>query len=142
MDNFLLEREVRAPLVREGRRRHRPTLVLGTDPLVVWHQHLVQEDLVELGVAGHLHERPDVDARGLHVEREERQAARAGGLGIGSRQAQPPCGELPRTRSRPSGPTRARPRLLRNLLLRSLLLPSLLASSVDPHGTRRKPGEV
>ena len=71
VDDLFLEGEVRAALVREGRRRNRPSGVLLTDALVVGTEDLVQEDLVEFGVACHLNEGPDVDTRCLHVERQQ-----------------------------------------------------------------------
>ena len=40
-----------------------PTVVLGPDETVVGHEHVVEEDLVEHGVAGQLAQRPDLDAR-------------------------------------------------------------------------------
>ena len=60
------------------------------DEVVVGHEHLVEEDLVELGVAGDLHERADLDARRLHVDDEVRDAPVLRRVGIGAGEADAP----------------------------------------------------
>ena len=92
--DLLLERERRAPLVRERRVRHRPAVVQRADELIVGHVHLVEEHLVEFRVAGELHERPHLDARRLHVDDEVRDALVLRHVGIGARQADTPAREL------------------------------------------------
>ena len=72
MHHLLLERERRAPLVRQRRVRDRPPVVQPADEVVVGHEHVVEEHLVELGLAGDLHERPDLDARRRHVDDQVR----------------------------------------------------------------------
>ena len=60
-------------------RRHPPAVVDGADHAVVGHEDVVEEDLVELGLAGGLHERPHLDAGGAHVDREGGDARAASG---------------------------------------------------------------
>ena len=74
------------------------------DEVVVGHEHVVEEHLVELGLAGDLDERPDLDARRVHVDDEVRDAAVLRRVGIGAGQADPPPGELRVATSTPSGP--------------------------------------
>ena len=94
VDDLLLERERGAALVRERRVRDRPSVVQPADEMVVGHEHLVEEHLVELGVAGDLHERPHLDAGRLHVDDEVRDALVLRRVGIGAREADPPPREL------------------------------------------------
>ena len=56
--------------------------------------HVLEEDLVEAGVAGHLHERAHGDAGRLHVDQDVRDAAVLRRLGIGAHQAEHPVGVL------------------------------------------------
>ncbi len=49
------------------------------DPVGVGHPHVGQVDLVELGLAGHLAQRADLDPRRVHVEGEVGQAPCAWG---------------------------------------------------------------
>ena len=53
------------------------------DPVGVAHPHLVEEDLVEGGAAGHLPQRPDGHAGRPHVDQEHRQARVLGRRRIG-----------------------------------------------------------
>ena len=92
--DLLLERERGAALVRERRVGDRPSVVQRADELIVGHEHLVEEHLVELGVAGDLHERPHLDAGRLHVDDEIRDALVLRRVGVGARQADAPAREL------------------------------------------------
>ena len=74
MDDLFLEGERRAALVRERRVGHGPSLVQVADEMVRGHEDLVEEDLVELRLARDLAQRADVDAVGLHVDHEVRDA--------------------------------------------------------------------
>ena len=65
----------RDPLVHQGGDRDVPAVALGPDAHRVGDAHVVEEHLVELGVAGDLHERPHLDARRVHVDDEVREPA-------------------------------------------------------------------
>ena len=56
-------------LVAERGAGHGPAAVDGADDVVVGHEHVVEEHLVELRVARRHLERPDLDALGVHVDR-------------------------------------------------------------------------
>ena len=60
------------PLVAERRVGDLPALADLAEPVGVGDPHVGQEDLVELGLAGDLAQRPDLDARVVHVEDEVR----------------------------------------------------------------------
>ena len=67
----------------------------GPDQLAVGDEHLVEDDLVELGVTGDLDQRADLDAVGVHVDDQAGQPLLAlGGVGVAPGQAQTPIGEL------------------------------------------------
>ena len=59
-----------AALVREGGAGDAPAIVLVADELVARHEHVGEEHLVELGLAGELHEGLYLDASGTHVDDE------------------------------------------------------------------------
>src|SRR5579884_4110725 len=67
VDDLLLERERGATLVRERRVRDRPSLVEPADEMVLGNEHVLEEHLVELRVAGDLHERSHLDPWRGHV---------------------------------------------------------------------------
>ncbi len=95
VDDLLLEGKVRPTLVGQRRAGHGPALALGADHLVHRHEDVGEEDLVELGIAGHLHERAHVDAWIGHVDDERGDPLLAPRfVRIGARQAQAPRGEL------------------------------------------------
>ena len=56
--------------------------------------HLLEEHLVEVGDAGGLHERADVDARARHVDEDERDAAVLGHVGVGAHEQEAPVAAL------------------------------------------------
>ena len=72
------------PLVHERGQRHRPAFVDVAEAQLVGHPHVGEEHLVERRAAGHLAQRPDLDARGLHVDEEHGEAAVAA-VGVGGR---------------------------------------------------------
>ncbi|MEZ5206348.1 MAG: hypothetical protein R2690_05070 [Acidimicrobiales bacterium] len=80
--------------VRQRRRRDAPPVVDGADALVVRHDGVVEEHLVEVELVGDLAQRPDVDARLVHVDGERRDALVLRRAGVGARQHQAPIGEL------------------------------------------------
>ena len=70
-----LQREGQAgALVHERGDRHRPAVALPADDVLVRDPRLLEEQLVELGLAGDLHQRPDLHAVLLHVEQEVGEA--------------------------------------------------------------------
>ena len=105
--DLLLERERGAALVRQRRVRDRPPLVEPTDEMVLGHEHVVEEHLVELGLAGDLHERPDLDARRLHVDDDVTRCRGASTRRGRCGRARSPTGRTARSSSRPSGPRAA-----------------------------------
>ena len=69
-------------------------LCSAADEMVVGHEHVVEEHLVELRVAGDLHERTHLDAGRLHVDDEVRDALVLRRVGIGAGEADAPPREL------------------------------------------------
>ena len=102
-------------LVHQRRDRDVPPVADTADALGVGDARVGEEDLVELGFAGHLPERSHLDTLLVHVDVEVRQApvlrarrdrcARA--AGPSARRA--PCSSRPSGRSRPTRRRRARP---------------------------------
>ena len=74
----------RRPLVHQRRERHGPALVDVAEAVVVGHPHLVEEHLVEGGAAGHLAQRPHLDAGRVHVDDEAGEALVLGQVGVGA----------------------------------------------------------
>ncbi len=72
------------PLVHQGGDQHLPALVLGADQVRAGHAHIFKKDLVELGVAGHLHQRPQAEAGRLHIDHQTADALVLGGVRIGA----------------------------------------------------------
>ena len=64
-----------AALVGEHGHADVPAAVQRAEEAVGRHHDVGEEDLVELRAAGHLAQRPDLDAGQAHVEQEERDAA-------------------------------------------------------------------
>ena len=63
------EREAeRAALVQQRRHRDLPAVADLAEQVLLRHLHVGEEDLVELRLAGDLHERPHLDARRVHVD--------------------------------------------------------------------------
>ena len=69
-----------------------PPGVLGADELGRGDDHVVEEDLAEVRLAGRLPDRADVDARRAHVHQEVRDAVALRRVGIGAGQQQAPVG--------------------------------------------------
>jgi hypothetical protein len=90
--DLFLERERRAPFVRERRVRDRPAPVELAHQVVAWHEDLVEEHFVELRLSGDLDQRAHVDPLRLHVDDEVRDAPMPGRLRIRAREADPPPG--------------------------------------------------
>ena len=66
------------------------------DPVGVGDPHVGQEHLVELGLAGELPQRPDLDAGGGHVHGEVGEALVLGHVGVGAGDQQRPPGQVRR----------------------------------------------
>ena len=81
-------------LVHQRGHGHPPALADVADAVGVGHPHLGQVDLVELGLAGHLAQRPHLDARRVHVEGEVGHALVLGRLGVGAGDEHAPVGEV------------------------------------------------
>ena len=72
------------PLVHEGGVGDGPAVVEPADERAVGDDGLLHEDLVEHGVAGHLHQRPDLDALLVHVDGEVGDALVLRHVGVGA----------------------------------------------------------
>ena len=84
----------REALVHQRRERDAPAVVDVADALVVRDPHVGEEHLVEAGGTVDLPERPDLDARVLHVDDEARDAAVLRRVGVGARDDQSPLREV------------------------------------------------
>jgi hypothetical protein len=84
----------RRAFVAEERDREAPAAVDLTDDLLGRHPGFVEEHLVELRGAGHLHERADRDPRLLHREGEHRDAAVLGDVEVGSGEQDAEVGDV------------------------------------------------
>ena len=84
----------RHPLQRERLDRHLPPAVHGAQARLVTEDDVVEEHLVEPGIAGHVAQRPHLHARGAHVDEEHREPAVLGHPGVGAREQQPEVGVL------------------------------------------------
>jgi hypothetical protein len=71
-----------------------PAVAATSDDLVLGHPHVGEEHLVEIALHGHVDQRPDLDARGVHPEQQETDAAVLGGVGLGANQAEDPVGQM------------------------------------------------
>ena len=81
-------------LVHQRGEPDRPAVVDAAQHLRLVHAHVVEEDLVELGVAGDLLERLHRDAGRVHVEQEVGDALVLGRVGIGAGQQHHPVGDV------------------------------------------------
>ena len=93
----------RAALVEQRRHRDLPAVADLAEQVLLRHLDVGEEDLVELGVAGDLHERPHLDAGRVHVDDHVRQVlvARRVGTARGRRGCR--SRRCARTTTRPSG---------------------------------------
>ncbi len=84
----------RHALVHQRGERDPPPVAEAADAVGVGHAHTGQVHLVELGLAGDLTQRPDVDAGRVHVEREVGEPAVLRCFGIGARDEHPAVGPV------------------------------------------------
>ena len=84
----------RDPLVHQRGERHPPPLAGLAEALAVGDADVGEVHLVELGVARHLPQRPDLDAGGVHVDDEVGQALVLGNVGVGAGEQQAPAGHV------------------------------------------------
>ncbi len=81
----------RAAFVEEGCHRDGPPVARFAEDLRLRHLHVLEEDLVELGVTSDLDQRADLDARALHVDQEIGQTlAWVGFLALAGEEHAPP----------------------------------------------------
>ena len=81
-----------ASLEPEQRRRNRPSVVDVADDVIGRRDGVVEEDLVEFAVTGESPYRPDVDARLVERDEEERDAAVLRRIGVGASEKEDPVG--------------------------------------------------
>ena len=84
-----------AAFVPKGVHRDLPSVAELAEEVLLGHDHVVQEELTELGVAGDLRHRPHLDAGGPHVDDQHRDAAVPGDRLVRARQDPAPAGVLP-----------------------------------------------
>ena len=90
-------------LVRERALRDRPAAVELADEVLARHDHVGEEHLGEPGLAVDVAQRPDVDARRVHVDDEQRDALVLRQRRVGAHVAEALAGRSSRSSSRPSG---------------------------------------
>ena len=81
-------------LVHQRRDRHRPAVADPADDVGVGDPRLLDEDLVELALAGDLDQRLGLDPVLLHVHQEVGEALVLGGVGVGAGDEHAPLGVL------------------------------------------------
>ena len=84
----------RDALEHQRRQRGAPAVADPADDGVGVERDVVEEDLVELGLAGDLAQAADGDALGVHRQDEHRHALVLGHVDVGAREQQPVGGEL------------------------------------------------
>ena len=84
----------REPLEHQHRQRRAPAVADAADDRVLVEHDVVEEHLVELGLAGDLAQAAHGHARGVHRHDEHRQALVLGHVGVGAREQQPERREL------------------------------------------------
>src|SRR5207245_11221467 len=82
------------PFVRQGGDGDAPPFIELPDQVPAGHPHVVEENLVELGFAGELAQRPYRDPRRLHVDEQEADALVLGGGGVGADEQEAPVGDV------------------------------------------------
>ena len=80
------------PLGRQSPLGNPPSLVLGTDAVFDRHDHVVEEDLIEVGRAPGLLDRAHFDAHRMHVDHQAADAVVLGRRGIGTGEQHAPVG--------------------------------------------------
>ena len=80
--------------MQERRHRHLPAAADLADDVLDRHLHVGEEDLVELGLAGDLAERPHLDAGRVHVDEQVGEPGVALAVGIAARDEDAPVGDV------------------------------------------------
>ena len=80
------------PLGRQSPLGNPPSLVLGTDAVFDRHDHVVEEDLIEVGRAPGLLDRAHFNAHRMHVDHQAADALVLGRRGIGAGEQHAPVG--------------------------------------------------
>ena len=73
-------------LEHQGGDRDLPAAILFADQVGLGNLYILEKNLVEAARAGHLHQRPDRDARAVHVDQQIADALVLGGGGVGADQ--------------------------------------------------------
>src|SRR6266540_1769838 len=94
LERQLLRQECRPALEAQRRHRDLPAVVHLADDVLLVGTGVVEEDLVELGRARHLLERPCRDAVLLHRDEQVRDPLVGGRLGIGAHDCEAPVGPV------------------------------------------------
>ena len=85
----------RTALVGERGHAHPPSVTQRADQSRRRHPYIGEDDLIEMCLAGHLPQRPHLDAGEAHVEQEERDPPVARNVGIGAGHEDAPVGHPP-----------------------------------------------
>ena len=91
------------PLVHERRDGHHPAVAHAADHVLVGHLGVLDEELVELGLAGDLAQRADLDRVLLHVHQEVGEALVLGHVAVAASHEHAPLRLVGEAWSRPSG---------------------------------------
>ena len=81
-------------LVHQRRDGNPPALPFLAEHLVVRDADVAEEDLVEFGFPRNLVERPNIDARSVHIENEVREPVVLRHVGVGASDQHPPAREV------------------------------------------------
>jgi hypothetical protein len=88
------ERPHRAPLVLHDAHRDAPAGARRAEQAIGRDAHVLEEDLAELGVVGHLLERADGDAGRLHVDEQQADALVLRRVGLGAAEEEAPVRDV------------------------------------------------
>ena len=73
-----------------------PALPSFTHNLILGYTNIGKKNLVEIRIFGHINERTNLNARGVHFKQQERDSLMLGGVGLCSNQAEDPIGQVSR----------------------------------------------
>ena len=69
---------------------HLPSLTALTDDLMLRYSHIGEEDLIEVSISRHIHQRPNFNPGGVHAKEQKRNAQVLGCIGFGSNKTENP----------------------------------------------------